>query len=146
MPFFSASASEFIEMIVGVGASRVRELVAEARKVAPSIVIAATNRADVPDPALARPGRFDRVVNVSPPDRGGREAILAIHTREIPLAEDVDLGRVARTTPGMTGAELANLADEAALLAVKRKHGGVPAEQGSSAHWAGWPPSRWCTA
>ncbi|MEV0173973.1 ATP-dependent zinc metalloprotease FtsH [Streptomyces sp. NPDC050803] len=167
VPFFSASASEFIEMIVGVGASRVRELFAEARKVAPSIifideidtigrargagagmgghdereqtlnqiltemdgfsgsegvvVVAATNRADVLDPALTRPGRFDRVVNVSPPDRGGRKAILEIHTREIPLSEDVDLGQVARTTPGMTGAELANLANEAALLAVKRK-------------------------
>ncbi|CAL9438081.1 ATP-dependent zinc metalloprotease FtsH [Streptomyces sp. enrichment culture] len=167
VPFFSASASEFIEMIVGVGASRVRELFAEARKVAPSIifideidtigrarggggtvgghdereqtlnqiltemdgfsgsegviVIAATNRADVLDPALTRPGRFDRVVNVSPPDRGGREAILRIHTREIPLADDVDLAQVARTTPGMTGAELANLANEAALLAVKRQ-------------------------
>ncbi|MEU6668330.1 ATP-dependent zinc metalloprotease FtsH [Streptomyces sp. NPDC046727] len=167
VPFFSASASEFIEMIVGVGASRVRELFAEARKVAPSIifideidtigrargggasvgghdereqtlnqiltemdgfsgaegviVIAATNRADILDPALTRPGRFDRVVQVSPPDRGGREAILEIHTRDIPLAEDVDLAQVARTTPGMTGAELANLANEAALLAVKRK-------------------------
>ncbi|MGF0169890.1 ATP-dependent zinc metalloprotease FtsH [Streptomyces sp. Marseille-Q5077] len=167
VPFFSASASEFIEMIVGVGASRVRELFAEARKVAPSIifideidtigrmrgggasvsghdereqtlnqiltemdgfsgsegviVIAATNRADILDPALTRPGRFDRVVNVAPPDRGGREAILRIHTREIPLAEDVDLAQLARTTPGMTGADLANLANEAALLAVKRK-------------------------
>ncbi|MFJ5778124.1 ATP-dependent zinc metalloprotease FtsH [Streptomyces sp. NPDC093094] len=166
VPFFSASASEFIEMIVGVGASRVRELFAEARKVAPSIifideidtigrargggasvsghdereqtlnqiltemdgfsgsegviVIAATNRSDVLDPALTRPGRFDRIVNVSPPDRGGREAILEIHTREIPLSGDVNLGQVARTTPGMTGAELANLANEAALLAVKR--------------------------
>ncbi|NUP15888.1 MAG: ATP-dependent zinc metalloprotease FtsH [Streptomyces sp.] len=167
VPFFSASASEFIEMIVGVGASRVRELFAEARKVAPSIifideidtigrmrgggasvsghdereqtlnqiltemdgfsgsegvvVIAATNRADILDPALTRPGRFDRVVSVAPPDRGGREAILRIHTREIPLAEDVDLTQLARTTPGMTGADLANLANEAALLAVKRK-------------------------
>ncbi|MEV5489339.1 ATP-dependent zinc metalloprotease FtsH [Streptomyces bobili] len=166
VPFFSASASEFIEMIVGVGASRVRELFAEARKVAPSIifideidtigrargggsamgghdereqtlnqiltemdgfsgsegviVLAATNRADILDPALTRPGRFDRIVSVSPPDRGGRESILAIHTREIPLAPDVDLAQVARTTPGMTGAELANLANEAALLAVKR--------------------------
>ncbi|MFP3987637.1 ATP-dependent zinc metalloprotease FtsH [Streptomyces sp. E11-3] len=166
VPFFSASASEFIEMIVGVGASRVRELFAEARKVAPSIifideidtigrargggsgmgghdereqtlnqiltemdgfsgsegvvVLAATNRADVLDPALTRPGRFDRMVQVSPPDRGGREAILRIHTREIPMADDVDLAQVARTTPGMTGAELANLANEAALIAVKR--------------------------
>ncbi|MGW5732827.1 MULTISPECIES: ATP-dependent zinc metalloprotease FtsH [Streptomyces] len=167
VPFFSASASEFIEMIVGVGASRVRELFAEARKVAPSIifideidtigrargggsgmgghdereqtlnqiltemdgfsgsegviVLAATNRADILDPALTRPGRFDRVVTVSPPDRNGREAILKIHTREMPLADDADLAQVARTTPGMTGAELANLANEAALLAVKRK-------------------------
>ncbi|MEU9026909.1 ATP-dependent zinc metalloprotease FtsH [Streptomyces sp. NPDC048383] len=166
VPFFSASASEFIEMIVGVGASRVRELFAEARKVAPAIifideidtigrargagagtgghdereqtlnqiltemdgfsgsegvvVLAATNRADVLDPALTRPGRFDRTVVVSPPDRRGREAILRIHTRDIPLAPDVDLDRVARSTPGMTGAELANLANEGALLAVKR--------------------------
>ncbi|WP_240136828.1 ATP-dependent zinc metalloprotease FtsH [Streptomyces sp. MUM 178J] len=166
VPFFSASASEFIEMIVGVGASRVRELFAEARKVAPAIifideidtigrargggaamgghdereqtlnqiltemdgftgsegvvVVAATNRADVLDPALTRPGRFDRTVSVSPPDRGGREAILRIHTRYIPLDARVDLAQVARTTPGMTGADLANLANEAALLAVKR--------------------------
>ncbi|MFG2884510.1 ATP-dependent zinc metalloprotease FtsH [Streptomyces sp. NPDC048297] len=171
VPFFSASASEFIEMIVGVGASRVRELFAEARKVAPSIifideidtigraraggsgmgghdereqtlnqiltemdgfsgsegviVLAATNRADILDPALTRPGRFDRIVQVSPPDRGGREAILEIHTRGIPLAKDVDLAHVARTTPGMTGADLANLANEAALLAVKRNQRAV---------------------
>ncbi|MCX5404343.1 ATP-dependent zinc metalloprotease FtsH [Streptomyces sp. NBC_00335] len=167
VPFFSASASEFIEMIVGVGASRVRELFSEARKVAPAIVfideidtigrvrgggagmgghdereqtlnqiltemdgfsgsegvvvLAATNRADVLDPALTRPGRFDRTVVVSPPDKSGREAILRIHTRDIPLAVGVDLAQVARTTPGMTGAELANLANEAALLAVKRQ-------------------------
>ncbi|MCY0930526.1 ATP-dependent zinc metalloprotease FtsH [Streptomyces sp. H27-H1] len=167
VPFFSASASEFIEMIVGVGASRVRELFSEARKVAPAIVfideidtigrargggaamgghdereqtlnqiltemdgfsgsegvivLAATNRADVLDPALTRPGRFDRTVMVSPPDKSGREAILRIHTRDIPLATGVDLAQVARTTPGMTGADLANLANEAALLAVKRQ-------------------------
>ncbi|MCX4844887.1 ATP-dependent zinc metalloprotease FtsH [Streptomyces sp. NBC_00893] len=171
VPFFSASASEFIEMIVGVGASRVRELFAEARKVAPSIVfideidtigrargggsgmgghdereqtlnqiltemdgfsgsegvvvLAATNRADVLDPALTRPGRFDRIVQVSPPDRSGREAILEIHTRQIPLAGDVNLAQVAGTTPGMTGADLANLANEAALLAVKRRQSEV---------------------
>ncbi|GAA3476746.1 ATP-dependent zinc metalloprotease FtsH [Streptomyces yanii] len=171
VPFFSASASEFIEMIVGVGAGRVRELFAEARKVAPAIVfideidtigrargggsgmgghdereqtlnqiltemdgfsgsegvvvLAATNRADVLDPALTRPGRFDRIVQVSPPDRTGREAILKIHTRQIPLSEDVSLGQVARTTPGMTGADLANLANEAALLAVKRQQSEV---------------------
>ncbi|MFB6781518.1 ATP-dependent zinc metalloprotease FtsH [Streptomyces sp. NPDC056352] len=171
VPFFSASASEFIEMIVGVGAGRVRELFAEARKVAPAIVfideidtigrargggsgmgghdereqtlnqiltemdgfsgsegvvvLAATNRADVLDPALTRPGRFDRIVQVSPPDRTGREAILKIHTRQIPLSDDVSLGQVAGTTPGMTGADLANLANEAALLAVKRKQSEV---------------------
>ncbi|MEU6923802.1 MULTISPECIES: ATP-dependent zinc metalloprotease FtsH [unclassified Streptomyces] len=171
VPFFSASASEFIEMIVGVGASRVRELFAEARKVAPAIVfideidtigrargggsgmgghdereqtlnqiltemdgfsgsegvvvLAATNRADVLDPALTRPGRFDRIVQVSPPDRNGREAILEIHTRQIPLADDVNLAQVAGTTPGMTGADLANLANEAALLAVKRRQSEV---------------------
>ncbi|MBO0915799.1 ATP-dependent zinc metalloprotease FtsH [Streptomyces laculatispora] len=171
VPFFSASASEFIEMIVGVGAGRVRELFAEARKVAPAIVfideidtigrvrgggsgmgghdereqtlnqiltemdgfsgsegvvvIAATNRADVLDPALTRPGRFDRIVQVSPPDKSGREAILEIHTRQIPMSDDVDLGQVARATPGMTGADLANLANEAALLAVKRRQSEV---------------------
>ncbi|MFF7638162.1 ATP-dependent zinc metalloprotease FtsH [Kitasatospora sp. NPDC008050] len=171
VPFFSASASEFIEMIVGVGASRVRELFAEARKVAPAIifideidtigrkrgggntmgghdereqtlnqiltemdgfsgsegvvVLAATNRADVLDPALLRPGRFDRVVNVSPPDRDGRTAILTIHAREVPLAQGTSLAEVAKSTPGMTGAELANLVNEAALLAVKRKRPSV---------------------
>ncbi|WP_042384886.1 ATP-dependent zinc metalloprotease FtsH [Streptacidiphilus melanogenes] len=179
VPFFSASASEFIEMIVGVGASRVRELFAEARKVAPAIVfideidtigrargggnsmgghdereqtlnqiltemdgfsgaegvvvLAATNRSDVLDPALLRPGRFDRTVMVSPPDRSGREAILKIHTRDKPLAADVDLEQVAKTTPGMTGAELANLANEAALLAVKRKDDEVSARDFSEA-------------
>jgi cell division protease FtsH len=178
VPFFSASASEFIEMIVGVGASRVRELFTEARKVAPAIifideidtigrarggnamgghdereqtlnqiltemdgfsgsegvvVIAATNRAEVLDPALLRPGRFDRTVNVSPPDREGRRAILAIHTRNIPLAADADLEQVARITPGMTGADLANLANEAALLAVKHGAAQVGAREFSDA-------------
>ncbi|WP_042453975.1 ATP-dependent zinc metalloprotease FtsH [Streptacidiphilus jiangxiensis] len=179
VPFFSASASEFIEMIVGVGASRVRELFAEARKVAPAIifideidtigrsrgggnsmgghdereqtlnqiltemdgfsgaegvvVLAATNRSDVLDPALLRPGRFDRTVMVSPPDRTGREAILKIHTRDKPLGADVDLEQVAKTTPGMTGAELANLANEAALLAVKRKDDALSARDFSEA-------------
>ncbi|GAA4865756.1 ATP-dependent zinc metalloprotease FtsH [Kitasatospora terrestris] len=171
VPFFSASASEFIEMIVGVGASRVRELFAEARKVAPAIVfideidtigrqrgggggmgghdereqtlnqiltemdgfsgsegvivIAATNRVEILDQALLRPGRFDRRITVSPPDRGGREEILKIHTRSVPLAAGTDLDQVARTTPGMTGADLANLVNEAALLAVKRKQDAV---------------------
>ncbi|GGM22656.1 ATP-dependent zinc metalloprotease FtsH [Streptomyces fumigatiscleroticus] len=178
VPFFSASASEFIEMIVGVGASRVRELFAEARKVAPSIVfideidtigrartgsavgghdereqtlnqiltemdgfsasdgvvvVAATNRAEILDAALTRPGRFDRIVAVAPPDRKGREAILRIHTRSMPLAPDVDLAKVARTTPGMTGAELANLANEAALLAVRRKKDRVSGQDLSDA-------------
>jgi cell division protease FtsH len=166
VPFFSASASEFIEMIVGVGASRVRELFSEARKVAPAIifideidtigrarggvravgghdereqtlnqiltemdgfsgaegvvVLAATNRPDVLDPALLRPGRFDRQIMVHPPDHTGRIAILEVHTRKVPLAEDVSLERLASATPGMTGADLANLVNEAALLAARR--------------------------
>jgi cell division protease FtsH len=166
VPFFSASASEFIEMIVGVGASRVRELFAEARKVAPAIifideidtigrarggarsfgghdereqtlnqiltemdgftgsegviVLAATNRPDVLDPALLRPGRFDRTIVVHPPDHKGRADILRVHTRNIPLAPDADLDRLAASTPGMTGADLANLVNEAALLAARR--------------------------
>ncbi|WP_147050749.1 ATP-dependent zinc metalloprotease FtsH, partial [Kocuria flava] len=168
VPFFSASASEFIEMIVGVGASRVRELFAEARKAAPAIVfideidtigrtrsatgsvgghdereqtlnqiltemdgftgtegvvvLAATNRADILDPALTRAGRFDRKITVGVPDQHGRQEILAVHTRKVPLAPDVDLAHVARTTPGMTGADLANLVNEAALLAARRGH------------------------
>jgi cell division protease FtsH len=166
VPFFSASASEFIEMIVGVGASRVRELFGEARKVAPAIifideidtigrarggaraigghdereqtlnqiltemdgfsghegvvVLAATNRPDVLDPALLRPGRFDRQIIIHPPDHKGRVAILTVHTRKVPLAPDVDLERLASATPGMTGADLANLVNEAALLAARR--------------------------
>ena len=166
VPFFTASASEFIEMIVGVGAQRVRQLFDEARKAAPSIVfideidaigrsrassrslggndereqtlnqvltemdgfdgtegvvvMAATNRADVLDAALTRPGRFDRVITVNTPDLEGRAQILGVHTREIPLAKDVDLHALAASTPGMTGADLANLANEAALLAAKR--------------------------
>jgi cell division protease FtsH len=169
VPFFSMSASEFIEMIVGVGASRVRDLFAEAKKAAPAIVfideldaigrsraagmggfgghdereqtlnqiltemdgfdpatgvivIAATNRPDVLDQALLRPGRFDRRIAVQPPDRVGRELILRVHTRSLPLGADVDLGTLAATTPGMVGADLANLANEAALLAARRRH------------------------
>ena len=171
VPFFSASASEFIEMIVGVGASRVRELFAEARKVAPAIifideidtigrarggprsigghdereqtlnqiltemdgfsghegvvVLAATNRPDVLDPALMRPGRFDRQILIHPPDRSGRLAILKVHTRKVPLAADVDLDRLAASTPGMTGADLANLVNEGALLAARRNQDDV---------------------
>jgi cell division protease FtsH len=166
VPFFSASASEFIEMIVGVGASRVRELFGEARKVAPAIIfideidtigrargaarsigghdegeqtlnqiltemdgfsgtegvvtLAATNRADVLDPALLRPGRFDRTITVHAPDQKGREAILKVHARGKPLGGDVDLGAMARSTPGMTGADLANLLNEAALAAARQ--------------------------
>lgn len=166
VPFFSASASEFIEMIVGVGAQRVRELFEEARKVAPSIifideidtigrarggsramgghdereqtlnqiltemdgfsgsegvvVLAATNRADVLDPALLRPGRFDRTIQVHAPDAKGREQILEVHSRGVPLDSDVDLMALAKATPGMTGAELANLVNEAALLAARQ--------------------------
>jgi cell division protease FtsH len=169
VPFFSMSASEFIEMIVGVGASRARDLFAEAKRAAPAIifideldaigrsragagqgfggndereqtlnqiltemdgfdpstgviVIGATNRPEVLDPALLRPGRFDRRIAVQPPDRRGRELILEVHTRGMPLAPDVDLDRLAATTPGMVGADLASLANEAALLAARRKH------------------------
>jgi cell division protease FtsH len=89
------------------------------------IVIGATNRPDVLDQALLRPGRFDRRIVVQPPDRGGREAILKVHTRSVPLASDVDLGRIAATTPGMVGADLANLVNEAALLAARRAHDAV---------------------
>ena len=170
--FFSISASEFIEAIVGVGASRVRDLFAKAKQAAPSIifideldaigrsrqgsvsitsgndereqtldqiltemdgfesveavaVLAATNRPEILDPALLRPGRFDRRVAVQPPDRSGRRQILDVHTRSIPLADGVDLDALAATTPGMVGADLANLANEAALLAARRGHGRV---------------------
>ena len=169
-PFFSMSASEFVEAIVGIGASRVRDLFKQAKEAAPAIVfideldaigrsrtsgiagfsggndereqtlnqiltemdgfdsatgvivIAATNRPDVLDQALLRPGRFDRRVAVQPPDRNGRRAILEVHTRSVPIGEDVDLGRIASTTPGMVGADLANLVNEAALLAARRGH------------------------
>jgi len=169
-PFFSLAASEFVEAIVGVGASRVRDLFKQAKESAPSIVfideldaigrsrttgvggysggndereqtlnqiltemdgfdsetsvivIGATNRPDVLDAALLRPGRFDRRVAVQPPDRAGREAILKVHIRGVPLAPDVDLGRIAATTPGMVGADLANLVNEAALTAARRNH------------------------
>jgi cell division protease FtsH len=167
--FFSISASEFIEAIVGVGAARVRDLFAKAKEAAPAIVfideldaigrsrqgavgvtgandereqtldqilteldgfepaeavivLAATNRPDVLDPALLRPGRFDRRVSVQAPDRDGRRKILEVHTRSMPLADDVDLEALASSTPGMVGADLANLANEAALLAARRGH------------------------
>ncbi len=167
VPFFSISASEFVEMFVGVGASRVRDLFEKAKRSAPAIVfvdeldavgrqrgvgvgggsdereqtlnqllvemdgfderqsviiVAATNRPDVLDPALLRPGRFDRHVTVGLPDRVGRQGILDIHARRLPLADDVDLGSLSRTTPGFSGADLANLCNEAALAAARRNH------------------------
>ena len=171
VPFFSQSASEFVEAIVGVGASRVRDLFTKARAAAPAIifideldaigrsrgaairmggndeqeqtlnqiltemdgfssregviVIAATNRADVLDQALLRPGRFDRRVMVQPPDRRGRAAILKIHTRNVPLGPDVDLDELAAQTPGSVGADLRNLVNEAALYAARRGESAV---------------------
>ena len=165
VPFFSISGSDFVEMFVGVGASRVRDMFAQAKKNAPCllfideidavgrhrgaglgggndereqtlnqllvemdgfdaheniILIAATNRPDVLDPALLRPGRFDRQVTVTNPDVKGREEILKVHTRKVPLSRDVDLSIVARGTPGFSGADLANLVNEAALLAARK--------------------------
>jgi cell division protease FtsH len=166
VPFYSISGPEFVEVLVGVGASRVRDLFETAKKNAPSIifideidavgrrrgggalmgsndereqtlnqilvemdgfeashsvvVLAATNRADVLDPALLRPGRFDRQVTVDRPDKVGREAILKVHVQGVPLAQDVDLAAIARATPGMVGADLANLVNEAALLGARK--------------------------
>lgn len=165
VPFFSISGSDFVEMFVGVGASRVRDLFAKAKSKCPCIifideidavgrkrgigiggghdereqtlnqllvemdgfdgneaviVIAATNRPDVLDPALLRPGRFDRRVTVGLPDIKGREQILKVHTRNVPIAEDVDIKKIARGTPGFSGAELANLVNEAALAAARK--------------------------
>ena len=165
VPFFSISGSDFVEMFVGVGASRVRDLFEQGKKNAPCIIfideidavgrhrgaglggghdereqtlnqllvemdgfesnegvilIAATNRPDVLDPALLRPGRFDRRVVVSRPDVRGREEILRVHTRKIPLADDVDLSVLARGTPGFSGADLANMVNEAALSAARQ--------------------------
>src|SRR4051794_40414336 len=167
-PFFSISASEFVEAIVGVGASRVRDLFKQAKEAAPAIifideldaigrsrtagssfggndereqtlnqiltemdgfdtkigviVLAASNRPEILDPALLRPGRFDRRVAVQPPDTVGRRKILDVHTRSVPLADDVDLDSLASTTIGMVGADLANLVNEAALMAARREH------------------------
>jgi cell division protease FtsH len=165
VPFFSISGSDFVEMFVGVGASRVRDLFVQGKKHAPCIIfideidavgrhrgaglggghdereqtlnqllvemdgfeanegvilVAATNRPDVLDPALLRPGRFDRRVVVPRPDVKGREGILKVHTRKVPVSEDVDILRLARSTPGFAGADLENLVNEAALLAARR--------------------------
>src|SRR3981189_352108 len=165
VPFFSISGSDFVEMFVGVGASRVRDLFEQGKKNAPCIIfideidavgrhrgaglggghdereqtlnqllvemdgfesndgvilIAATNRPDVLDPALLRPGRFDRRVVVGRPDVKGREGILAVHTRKIPMSDDVELSIIARGTPGFSGADLANLVNEAALWAARQ--------------------------
>ena len=165
VPFFSISGSDFVEMFVGVGASRVRDLFEQAKKNAPAIIfideidavgrkrgaglggghdereqtlnqllvemdgfgvnqgiiiMAATNRPDILDPALLRPGRFDRQIVVQRPDRKGREAVLKVHTQRKPLAVDVDLEVLAKRTPGFSGADLENLANEAALLAVRK--------------------------
>ncbi|HEX7298130.1 MAG TPA: ATP-dependent zinc metalloprotease FtsH [Solirubrobacteraceae bacterium] len=167
--FFSISASEFVEAIVGVGASRVRDLFKQAKEAAPAIVfideldaigraraagggfsgghdereqtlnqiltemdgfevgtnvivLGATNRPEILDPALLRPGRFDRRIAVQPPDKNGRAEILRIHTRSVPLADSVDLDAIAASTPGMTGADLALLVNEAALFAARRDH------------------------
>jgi len=170
VPFFSMSAAEFVEMIVGVGAARVRDLFKQARERAPAlvfideldaigrmrwpsvagagaeqeqtlnqiltemdgfssregiIVLAATNQPDVLDKALLRPGRFDRRVVVNLPDKGGREAILKVHTRNVPLAADANLEELAAATPGLTGADLKNLVNEAALLAARREQNQV---------------------
>jgi cell division protease FtsH len=170
VPFFSLSASEFVELFVGVGASRVRDLFKQARENAPAIifideldsigrargqttiggsseqeqtlnqiltemdgfsskegviVLAATNQPDVLDKALLRPGRFDRRVVVNLPDKTGREAILKVHTRSVPLARSVDLGELAASTPGLSGADLRNLVNEAALLAARREQNEV---------------------
>ena len=167
VPFFSISGSEFVEMFVGVGASRVRDLFEKAKAISPAIVfvdeidavgrrrgtgmgnvndereqtlnqllvemdgfdehhetivIAATNRPDVLDPALLRPGRFDREITVVLPDRKGREDILKIHTRDLALASDVDLDTISRSTTGFSGADLANLCNEAALNAARKDH------------------------
>ena len=136
VPFFSISGSDFVEMFVGVGASRVRDLFEDAKKNAPCIVfidemdgfgtnegiivLAATNRVDILDPAILRPGRFDRKVMVGRPDVKGREEILRVHVRNKPLSDDVDLHEIARTTAGFAGADLENLMNEAAICAAKQ--------------------------
>ena len=184
VPFFSISGSDFVEMFVGVGASRVRDLFEQGKKHAPCIIfideidavgrhrgaglggghdereqtlnqllvemdgfesnegviiIAATNRPDVLDPAILRPGRFDRRITVNRPDVRGREAILRVHTKRVPLSPDVDMETIARGTPGFAGADLENLVNEAALLAApsgqgRRQPGGLRAREGQGPH------------
>ncbi len=137
VPFFSISGSDFVEMFVGVGASRVRDMFAEAKRHAPCIifideidgfgvnegiiVMAATNRVDILDPAILRPGRFDRKITVAAPDVRGREDILKVHAQNKPLGDDVDLTQIAQTTAGFTGADLENLLNEAAINAAMEK-------------------------
>jgi len=174
VPFFFLTGSSFVEMFVGVGAARVRDLFLQAKKKAPCIIfideidaigqarstiasmggnserentlnqllgemdgfesnqgvviMAATNRPEILDPALLRPGRFDRQVQVTLPTEGGRKEILKIHTRNMPLSEDADLERIARITPGFSGADLANIANEASLLAVRKNRGNITME------------------
>jgi cell division protease FtsH len=126
--FFSISGSEFVELFVGVGAARVRDLFEQARKAAPCIdpsagiiLLAATNRPEVLDAALLRAGRFDRQVLVDRPDKSGRFAILGVHIKKIKIGRHVDLDKIAGLTAGFTGADLANLIDEAAIAATRRK-------------------------
>ena len=173
VPFYSISGSDFVELFVGVGASRVRDMFKTAKKTAPCIIfideidavgrqrgaglgggndereqtlnqllvemdgisenvgiviIAATNRPDVLDPALLRPGRFDRQITVSLPDRNGREAILKVHARNKILSDNIDLGALADRTPGFSGADLENVLNEAAIMAVRNKHEKIPME------------------
>ena len=127
VPFFSISGSEFVEMFVGVGAARVRDLFEQARAKG-LVLLGATNRPEVLDPALLRAGRFDRQVLLDRPDKGGRIDILRVHAKKIRLAEHVDIARVADLTPGFTGAELANLCNEAALAATRRNASTVALE------------------
>ena len=186
VPFFSISGSDFVEMFVGVGASRVRDLFEQAKQNSPCIIfmdeidavgrhrgaglggghdereqtlnqllvemdgfeakdniimIAATNRPDILDPALLRPGRFDRQITVDRPDRKGRAKILEVHTRGKPLAKEIDVDALAGQTPGFTGADLSNLVNEAALLAArngKRRSRRSSSRRGSCA----WSPAR----
>ena len=119
VPFFSISGSEFVEMFVGMGASKVRDLFKQAKEKAPCIILAATNRPDSLDPALTRPGRFDRRVPVELPDLKGREEILKVHAKKVALAPGIDFNTVARMASGASGAELANIVNEAALRAVR---------------------------